>query len=273
MDIFDIDIVFFVTSYTELYKPQKTEKPGQVEASVFSLFWVKVTILTGGVLSRYSDWRTNIMDALYFTAGMTNTIAVHRFISVTPAGGAKAQQMVTTCVSAHLLIKVITVNGWVPKKCHPLKSCCNHVYLCCKGFNVAVCGGGFILKPASIWKTVVFGFLVSTLMSKNKTRTASRHQTSHVIWKNLNVICEVCLCFLVPCRYNHSAHHVHHHHRSVRLDASGNSCLWEFRRPMLALGDQNRWSERNLTAYQCQCKIYFKCFAFAVFLFTLCEAK
>lgn len=63
---------------------------------------------------------------------MTNTITVHRFTSMTPAGGAKAQQTVTTlhlCVSAHLLIKVITVNGWVPKKCHPLKSCCNHVYL------------------------------------------------------------------------------------------------------------------------------------------------
>lgn len=84
---------------------------------------------------------------------MTNTITVHRFISVTPAGGAKAQQTVTTlhlCVSAHLLIKVITVNGGVPKKCHPLKSCGNHVYLCYKGFNMGVSGGGFILKPASM---------------------------------------------------------------------------------------------------------------------------
>ena len=28
-----------------------------------------------------------------------------------------------------------------------------------------------------------------------------------------------------PCRYNHGAHHVHHHHRSVLLHASGNSSV------------------------------------------------
>lgn len=38
-------------------------------------------------------------------------------------------------------------------------------------------------------------------------------------------------CDLSSCRYNHSAHHVHHHHRSVVLHASGNHQLCLSERP------------------------------------------